>query len=84
MNKIYTYLKVINWRKWVRNTVLFIRPLFVLYAGYVGLQITEAQGAFNLSFLVPNSFVVGAGVLYIFNTVQDLLFKIDEGRKTVK
>ncbi len=67
-------------RQWVSNTMAFLAPLGVLYLVFVMGQIPDPAN-FTWRALVPNQFVYGSGVLYVANSLDDLIRKFMAGRK---
>ena len=63
----------LDWDKWIDNTLLFIRPLAVIYLGSVVVGI-NADG-FQLSDFNPDTVVIGAMVLYVLNVLLDFFKK---------
>jgi hypothetical protein len=68
-------LTSLNTTKWVRNTLLFLRPVLLIYLGYVTTNL--GIDGFDPSDFVPNAFVTGAMVLYLVNIATDYLQKLD-------
>ena len=64
-----------NSTKWVNNTLIFIRPVLLLYLGYVSTNIGDH--GFNLSDFIPSSFILGGMVLYVVNVFTDYLRKLE-------
>ena len=62
--------------KWIVNTLIFIRPVILIYLGYVSANIGIHNG-FYLVDLIPNEFVAGGMVLYLVNIATDYLRKLD-------
>lgn len=67
-----------NKKKWLHNLLKFLRPVIVLYTGAVGTIIGMNGGAVRLEHFIPNSFILGGVVLYLLNTIQDYLNKLED------
>lgn len=68
-----TRLRALNWAKWEDNTIMFLRPLAILYLVFV---IANIQGdGFHIEDFVPNQAVIGAMMLYVLNTALDFFRK---------
>lgn len=66
-------LKLLNWKKWGRNTVVFLSPLATIYLVSV---IANVQGdGFQVSDFAPSEVVIGAMMLYVLNTALDFFRK---------
>ncbi len=65
-------------KKWVKNTIVFLAPLFLMYFASITALI---QDGLALSDFKIQPLVAGAMVLYILNVVTDLLKKLQEGPK---
>lgn len=66
-------LKALDWNKWQNNTILFLRPLAILYLVFV---IANIQGdGFHVQDFAPNQAVIGAMALYVLNTALDFFRK---------
>lgn len=63
----------IEWRKWVRNTAIFIIPAIIVYVQYVLGEI-KVDG-FSWSDFMPNLLVIGSIVTYLLSTTLDFLLK---------
>lgn len=60
-------------QKWLNNSLIFLAPLFVLYLVFVQTGITS--DGFSMSDFIPTQEVIGGLILYIINTLLDLLRK---------
>lgn len=60
--------------KWIKNTLTFFAPLFVLYLAQV--QGGIMKDGFQTVDLIPNSQTTGAGILYIVNVLYDYFNKL--------
>ncbi len=74
-------LQNVDWSKWSWNMEVFLAPLGIIYVGSVIAMLHANQDIFTLSILVPDPLVQGAMVLYVLNSVLDLLKKINTARK---
>ena len=72
-------LKLLDWNKWLNNTLVFLSPLITIYLVSVVAGI-EGDG-FQTTDLMPSSVVVGAMALYVLNTLLDFFRKY---QKTIK
>jgi hypothetical protein len=66
-------LRALDWAKWRHNTILFLRPLAILYLVFVIANI-QADG-FHIQDFAPSQAVVGAMALYVLNTTLDFFRK---------
>jgi hypothetical protein len=65
----------LNTTKWIKNTLLFLRPVILIYLGYVSTNL--GIDGFEPLDLLPNAFVLGGMVLYLVNVLTDFLQKLD-------
>lgn len=65
--------------KWTKNTMLFLVPVLVLYLGSVVANIN--LDGFSWSDFALNDVIVGSMVLYVLNTILDLLRKFTAAPK---
>jgi hypothetical protein len=65
----------INTEKWVKNTLLFLRPVLLIYFGFIA---TNLDDGFGLMDFVPNEFILGGMSLYLINVTTDYLQKLDK------
>jgi hypothetical protein len=63
--------------KWFHNLVVFLAPLAVLYITTAVGTISADKAGFQIKDLIPNAFAMGGLVLYVLNTVQDYLRKLN-------
>lgn len=63
-------------KKWVRNLLIFLRPLILLYIGTIGGIIALHGGEFHLVDLIPTPFTWGTIILYLSNAATDYLKKL--------
>ena len=66
-------------QNWLRNLLIFIAPVLLIYVLAVTAIITGHNGVVALSDFVPNAVTVGAMVLYVLNAVVDILRKFSGG-----
>lgn len=62
-------------RNWLKNLLIFVAPVLLIYVLAVTGIITGHNGVVALSDFVPNGVTVGAMVLYVLNAVIDILRK---------
>ena len=72
-------MSALDWKKWVVDALYFILPIAAIYLAYV--QINMQDGAAWRDF-IPNNVTITAMVVYIINTLQNLLRKFMQGPKS--
>jgi hypothetical protein len=72
-------LNSVNSTKFANNTLVFIRPVLLIYLGFVATNI-GIEG-FQPADLVPNAFIMGAIILYFVNVFTDYLRKLEIQRE---
>lgn len=71
-------LKKPQQNKWYKNVLIFAAPVGGIYLlALVGI-ITANNGTVALQDFIPNSFTLGAIVLYVANTVLDYIRKLSK------
>lgn len=73
-----------DWKRWIRNTILFIIPVAILYLTYIASLLNDKDHIFQLRELLPNQMVWGGLVVYILSTLQDLYLKWSQETKYTK
>jgi len=63
-----------DWSKWLKNALIFLAPLGLLYLLFVQANI-QGDG-FQLSDFRPSDQVIGGAMLYLINTILDYLRKL--------
>ena len=68
---------LLDFKKWLNNTLIFLAPITVIYLGFVVNNIKSLGGLENFTWSVfaPTAWVWGATSLYIVNTLFDLITK---------
>lgn len=66
-------LNSIDFKKWLKNTLIFLSPLGVIYIGFVINNVNN--DGLSLSDFKINQIVAGAMVLYVLNVLFDLFTK---------
>lgn len=64
-------------QKWIHNAEVFLAPVALLYVSFVLKNINSS--GFSWSVFYPTVMVQGSFVLYVLNTVYDLLTKFIQG-----
>jgi hypothetical protein len=59
--------------KWLKNTLIFIAPVALIYLGSVSLQLEDGLQATDFAI---NSAVAGAMTLYVVNVLLDFFRKL--------
>lgn len=77
MSEKYTLNKV-DFKRVLNNSLVFLAPLLLIYLGSVVSSIDN--GGFALTDFIPDNIVIGAMVLYVLNTMMDVLKKYSEGK----
>ena len=72
-------LTSVNSAKFINNTLIFIRPVLLIYLGFVATNV-GIEG-FQPTDLIPNEFILGAMVLYLVNVFTDYLRKLELQRE---
>lgn len=67
-----------DWCRWGKNTLTFLGPLVLMYLTFVGGEI-QKDGLQPTDFAV-NNLVAGAMILYVINSITDLLKKLAVGK----
>lgn len=62
--------------KWLKNLIIFLSPVGIIYLIAVVDLIQANNGAVRAEDFIPNEFVVGGMTLYLLNSVLDYLRKI--------
>jgi len=75
MSEKYT-LNGVDFKKILNNALVFLAPLILIYLGSV---ISNMNDGFSLADFVPDNIVIGAMVLYVLNTMTDILKKYSQG-----
>jgi hypothetical protein len=62
--------------KWVKNLIIFLSPVGVLYLTTITGVISQPNHVFSFQDLFPNSFAQGGIVLWFLNAALDYLRKL--------
>ena len=62
-------------KKWFTNLKLFLAPVATMYIVSVVATITANNNLFDWHYFIPTTMVQGAMVLYVLNTLLDLIKK---------
>lgn len=63
-------------KKWLKNLLIFLTPLGVVYLGSVAMLLQQAGHAISLNDFVPNNATLGALALYVINGLLDYARKL--------
>lgn len=64
-----------DWQSVLRTGLIFLAPLGLIYFGSIVTTLSDPRHILKLSDFMPNSFQVGAMVLYIMNRLLDICRK---------
>lgn len=67
-----------NTEKFLRNTLSFLIPLFILYLTTVISVISQNGHLISLSDFIPTQLAIGGFTLYVLNALLDFLMKVKE------
>ena len=76
MNLNQVKLSVPQQGKWLRNLLVFLAPLGILYLTTVAGVISANPKGFEVNDLIPNTFAQGGLILWILNAALDYLRKL--------
>ena len=74
MKDVWNRFALLDWKKWLENTVTFLAPLGILYLLFV--QVGVQSDGFQPADFYPTSEVIGGMILYAVNVLLDLLKKL--------
>jgi len=61
--------------KWTKNMIVFIAPVALVYLAQITGTISQADNIIELSDFVPSQVTLGAMILYVINSVTDIIKK---------
>jgi hypothetical protein len=67
--------------KWLRNLLVFLAPVFIIYLMQVQGLLAQEGHTFSVSDFIPSVFTRGAMTLYVVNGLIDILRKFLDGSK---
>ena len=65
--------KILNWEKWVNNSLVFLAPLMIMYL--LNVQALVTKDGFQTTDLALDDKMVGAMMLYLINIALDFFKK---------
>ena len=72
-------LNMNDFKKWIRNMIIFLAPLLLIYFSAIVEKLSAGVPIVKLLELDPA--IQGALILYVLNAVIDLLRKVSAGPK---